>query len=670
MSISRKIVAVVFFGVALATLSSLYYFCYISKVDLLESELNELEKQTQLAVEQGENFLSHLSKSDKYSDERHFLFDLDDSVIVAGIGLDNDSKLRFNLSGKELLSNITQKFEIKVQILRPILFQGDEYQVLTGLIQPMGWRYVRLIPTRQILYPIEHALFNTIVFTLITVFWLLILINFIVRKWFVTPLVDMTNRTLSYASGQTSLTELIIPNNDEIGQLNNALKVMHQKLALDNHQLLESERRYRQVVTSINEVIIQVNGDGNWQFLSPIWKKLSGYELQASLNKPASDFFHPADQAYVNEVIKLLLANKQRRWSGELRLKCFDKRYIWVQLSLQTNKDISSALLSGTLENNHIQHVNQSINKLIRDAEQKVLTSTCSTSSLLEFITKELVIILSVQLVWVKICKDNQGQILSYAGEIPDFLFENNKTWPGLHKHDSPVIEAVREHTVVRITSSSVLSEEWKQRLKYDEIKDSVFLPFYLAGGETHAVIGLHSHDANVFSAEIQQILTDFAVGLRLICQMAEDHDLMRLHRAAVEKTANTIMITDRLGKIEWVNNAFEKQTLFQLDEVIGRSPDILNSGGNQSRQIGQMWTDIKLGKVWSGELVNRRKDGTLFSIYQTITPLIDDVGNITHFVAVSEDISERNEHQQRIEFMATHDELTKLPNRTLLNDR
>lgn len=290
--------------------------------------------------------------------------------------------------------------------------------------------------------------------------------------------------------------------------------------------------------------------------------------------------------------------------------------------------------------------------------------------TLLELVTQELLYILGVTLVWVKVCKDNAGQILHHAGEISDFLFDNTATWPGLHRQDSPVIASVSEHVLVRVTADTELSDEWQQRLQHDDIKDSLFLPFYI-GGDTQAVLGLHTHESDIFDEKLQQLMAYFAASLRLICKMVEDQSLMRLHRAAVEKTANAIMITDDNGNIEWVNDAFVKQTLYQPDEVLGKTPVILSELGEQaSALVKEMWAVVKSGEVWNGELINRRKDGHLITVYQTVTPLVDHLGEISHFVSVMEDVSERKASEQRIAFMATHDELTGLPNRNLLNDR
>ncbi len=629
-----------------------------------------------LGIDIGLEKVFSLLESDNrnYQNEHHFVLDKQGKFILAG-PWQNELKKNPNLFGlspkDDVLWGLFSKIvSSDVEVLEPVIFEGVEYQVITSIIKPMQWTYFRLIPTEEIYQPLQQRVFTTSLLILLMAILLGLLINIVVRRLMVVPLLQMAEQVRAYAHGKEP-KKVILSGHDEVAELNLSFQSMHEELTKDSEQLLQSERRYRQVVTNINQAIIQIGSDYCWHFLSPVWKKLSAFDLNYSLHKKVSDFFHPADRELIERIVDSLLEKKQSSWNGEVRLKHLDRRYIWVNFSLHANKDTREKIVSGTIEDIHINHITRACSQLIRTAEQMVITSNFSVITVLEYMTKELAKITDVSLVWVKICKDNQGQVLSYAGEISDFLFDKNKTWAGLHSDDSPVISAVREHQLVRKTVGSELSSEWVIRLEHDEIKDSLFIPFYLAGGETHAVIGLHSQYANSFGSEFQQLMTDFSDSLRLICQMAEDQNLMRLHRAAVEKTANAIMITDHFGMIEWVNDAFSKQTLFRPDEVIGKKPTILNSNTDESiSQMDKMWAAIRAGEVWTGEIVNRKKDGSFISVYQTITPLRDDLGEISHYVSVSEDVTERKESEKRIAFMATHDELTELPNRSLLNDR
>ena len=113
--------------------------------------------------------------------------------------------------------------------------------------------------------------------------------------------------------------------------------------------------------------------------------------------------------------------------------------------------------------------------------------------------------------------------------------------------------------------------------------------------------------------------------------------------RAALDASVNAILLTDRRGAILWVNRAFCELSGYAFDEVIGHNPSDLQRSGLHSAEFYQgMWDTILDGRVWKGEIVNRRKDGTLYTEEQTITPVRAADGEITHFIAVKQDITER----------------------------
>ena len=115
----------------------------------------------------------------------------------------------------------------------------------------------------------------------------------------------------------------------------------------------------------------------------------------------------------------------------------------------------------------------------------------------------------------------------------------------------------------------------------------------------------------------------------------------LRLESAALAAAANAIVITDASGAIEWVNAAFVGNSGFTAEEAIGRTPGaLLRSGAQDAVFYRHMWETISAGKVWHGELVNRRKDGSLFTEDMTITPLLNEQSDITHFIAVKQDIT------------------------------
>jgi diguanylate cyclase (GGDEF)-like protein/PAS domain S-box-containing protein len=124
----------------------------------------------------------------------------------------------------------------------------------------------------------------------------------------------------------------------------------------------------------------------------------------------------------------------------------------------------------------------------------------------------------------------------------------------------------------------------------------------------------------------------------------------LNLQGAALNAAANAISITDRNGTIVWVNQAFSTLTGYSAKEAIGEnSRNLVNSGVQDQAFYKNMWDTILAGTFWQGEITNRRKDGSLYPEDQTITPVRDDRGEITHFISIRRDITERKAAEARI---------------------
>lgn len=118
---------------------------------------------------------------------------------------------------------------------------------------------------------------------------------------------------------------------------------------------------------------------------------------------------------------------------------------------------------------------------------------------------------------------------------------------------------------------------------------------------------------------------------------------------AAIEQAAEVIVITDPEGNIEYVNPAFERLTGYGRAEALGQNPRILKSGAQDDAFYRDLWLTISNGSTWRGHLVNKRKDGALFTENATISPVRDRAGNIVNYVAAKRDISEEVRLQEQL---------------------
>lgn len=123
--------------------------------------------------------------------------------------------------------------------------------------------------------------------------------------------------------------------------------------------------------------------------------------------------------------------------------------------------------------------------------------------------------------------------------------------------------------------------------------------------------------------------------------------EALRLRSAALNAAANAIVISDPAGRVIWANPAFTELTGYEVEEVLGKSLGILSSGKHDAAFFRELWETIQAGKVWRGEMINRRKDGTLYYEEQTITPVSDERQIISHYIAIKQDVSERRRAQE-----------------------
>ncbi|HET7710544.1 MAG TPA: PAS domain S-box protein, partial [Thermoanaerobaculia bacterium] len=146
----------------------------------------------------------------------------------------------------------------------------------------------------------------------------------------------------------------------------------------------------------------------------------------------------------------------------------------------------------------------------------------------------------------------------------------------------------------------------------------------------------------------------------RQIAVTRESEERQRLLSTVVEQAGESIVITNTSGMIEYVNPAFERVTGFARAEAIGELSRILNSEEHDEAFYAALWQTIREGAVWTGHVVNRRKDGAVIEEEATISPVRDIDGTVTHFVAISRDVTseialgEQLRHAQKMEAIGT----------------
>lgn len=144
----------------------------------------------------------------------------------------------------------------------------------------------------------------------------------------------------------------------------------------------------------------------------------------------------------------------------------------------------------------------------------------------------------------------------------------------------------------------------------------------------------------------------------------------LRVARAVMERAAEGVLVADTQDEITWVNPSFVRMSGYSAEDLIGRNASFLASDRHDEEFFRTLWEQLRLRGSWEGEIWNRRRTGEVYPQWTSIEAVRDDHGRTTHYVAIVTDLSDRKATEDRLRYLATHDTLTRLPNRALFTSR
>jgi len=205
--------------------------------------------------------------------------------------------------------------------------------------------------------------------------------------------------------------------------------------------------------------------------------------------------------------------------------------------------------------------------------------------------------------------------------------------------------------------------------------RSAMLLPLNIHG-QCWGVLVLYGTEAGQFSdGLLQQRLLATASRLVITLESALRQERLALFDLALAQVGNAVLITDARAKIIWANRAFTALSGYTDGELIGQAPRLMNSGLQDEAFFRQFWQTISAGKTWRGDIVNRRKDGSLYTANQMVTPLFNAEGEISHYIAVQDDISERKRREVELRenfehVRALNEQLANAQNQLLQSDK
>jgi PAS domain S-box-containing protein len=276
---------------------------------------------------------------------------------------------------------------------------------------------------------------------------------------------------------------------------------------------------------------------------------------------------------------------------------------------------------------------------LLQEVQRKITLAITKTMDMGEFI--------GVVRDELNMLMDTRNFYLAFYNELSDTItapyqwdqYEKTREWPAAGSCTGRVIKS---------GVSCLLTHGQTQELLDHRILNNVGeraqcwlgVPVIM-DNKTIGAFVVQSYDApDAYSSSDMETLEYISGQISVAISYKEAEEKIRLLSKAVEQSPVSTVITDRTGSIHYVNPRFTELTGYSPEECVGQNPRILQSGLMDPSVYKEMWGDLLAGKLWYGEMHNRKKSGELFWEFCSISPITDETGEITHFVAVKEDIT------------------------------
>ncbi len=429
--------------------------------------------------------------------------------------------------------------------------------------------------------------------------------------------------------------------------------------------LHQRERELKRLTDNMLDVIAETDLTGVIRFATPSYEAATGWSPGELLGHNAFSFIHPDETERVREELGRT-ARRTGRASSTYRFRRKDGSFLWSDslATLVRAEDGEPAGLVITSRDVTARKRDEEVVSLLHETERSLLRRE-SLGTILARICTRVADLFAFPVVWIGL-KEPDGRIepRAVAGEAAGFVTRSTFRWDDTPEGRGPSGEAVRtgrQQLVDALEDPRVAP--WKGPAAEWGLNAALAVPL-VASDRVLGVLSCYAGKAGAFDEATVAPIARFADQVALSLVEAEQLERIELQTAALEATANAVVITGADGRVEWVNRAFSDLTGFGLEDVRGETPRKLKSGIQSDFYYEKMWETILGGNVWRGELYNRRKDGTIYVEEQTITPVTGTDGSIRHFVSVKQDVTQRRRNEERIRYLALHDPLTDLGNR------
>lgn len=401
-------------------------------------------------------------------------------------------------------------------------------------------------------------------------------------------------------------------------------------------ELLSSENRYRNLIELLPDIIYTACLDAvpTFQFVSPQIERILGFSPEQIIGE--RDFFakqiHSQDQERVLAEFRRRCCDNKSSCS-EYRIWAADGRLVWLRDEARTVQPDSNRprLLLGVLRD-------------VTEHKCTVRQLACAEAEWIQAMERFAHAILQL---------DMDRRLVRANSAFYRMLGIDSASSVGQYFADLVYPEG--EQSNCRICQALEARREGVFTMEPDDAGNPTGRPLEV----TLKLV----HDSSGIATGMVMVLND-------LTRIRQTEQRLRQSATVFENTADGVIITDADNNIIDVNRAFTEITGYGREEVLGKNPRILRSQCHDKNFYQALWNTLNTTGKWHGEIWNRRKDGSIYPEWLTISNVHEEGGKRTNYVAVFADISAVKRSQEQMEHLAHHDALTGLPNRLLFNDR
>ncbi len=421
--------------------------------------------------------------------------------------------------------------------------------------------------------------------------------------------------------------------------------ISERKLA--EKEISESKNRMRALLDASDESVLLLAPDGTILEINTFAAQRFGQLPSAMEGKNFFDYM-PPDLAKTRRVAVNYVAE-----SGEM-LRMQDRRdAIFFDNSIYPVKDEHGVVESVGIYAKDVteQHRARQEEELFQHLGTVLMRWRVDSAAIAQIFCDDVLSVFDLAAAWIAIAKpDGKLVLLAASDGIPDSVLahqgvDDNASVPCL-----PVAAVIANGKRQTVYFDRLECPSCTEAAHTFGAREAIFLPLTLHG-EAWGALALYGREPDQFDKGLlQQRLLTFANRLSIMLESAMQQERLSLFDSALAEVGNAVMITDAKGNIAWVNHAFCELSGYASEEILGKTPKLFNSGLQDAGFYEYFWRTIAAGTTWHGEIVNLRKDGRHYTASQMITPLLNTDGEISHYVSILEDISERKQQERELQ--------------------